>query len=231
MLAEGVISYFTVHKAIDPQLYQEDLLLKGLEVDPVLVKEAANPDTLYLREAMSDAQFKEAMKKEVSKHTRKGHWEINQRTEGPSHSKILLAVWSETRIESREVSKHKARLNPRGHKQEYGRYSKTYSQVVKWTSIQLMIILSVVSGWSTQQLDLLMGYSQADISTNPCILRFPRDLSLGGAEIPTVCMYSKTSMAKMMTMKTCALWRKILECSPSVIWPTGPWQQNSSLLF
>jgi hypothetical protein len=90
-----------------------------LEVDPVLVKATATPDTLYLHEAMSAAQFKEAMKKEVSKHTRKGHQEINWRTEVPSLSKILLAVWSKTRIESCEVYKHKARLNPRGRKQEY----------------------------------------------------------------------------------------------------------------
>jgi hypothetical protein len=76
-LAEGSISYFTMHKAIDPQLYQEDLLLKELEVDTVLVKSTPDPDTLYLHEAMSTpdvAQFKEAIKKEVSKHTSKVHW-------------------------------------------------------------------------------------------------------------------------------------------------------------
>jgi hypothetical protein len=78
-LAEGIISYFTVHEATDPQLYQEDLPLKELEVDHVLVKSTANPDALYLHVAMStpdEAQFKEAMKKEMSKHTRDGHWEI-----------------------------------------------------------------------------------------------------------------------------------------------------------
>jgi hypothetical protein len=66
-LAEGVISYFTTHEAVDPKLYQEDWLLKELEADTVLVKSIPNPDTLYLHEAMCApdvAQFKEALKKE-----------------------------------------------------------------------------------------------------------------------------------------------------------------------
>jgi hypothetical protein len=60
----------------------------------------------------------------------------------------LLAVWSikqKRSIESREADKSNARLNPGGHKQEY---RKTYSQVVWWTSIQLILIPSVISGWS-----------------------------------------------------------------------------------
>jgi hypothetical protein len=120
-LADGILSYLTTHKAIDPKLYQEDLLLKELAV---LVKSIPDPDTLYLMYAPDVAQFKEALKMEGSKHTRKGHWEIHRSTEVPNHSKILLAV---TRIDSREVSKHKARLNPRGHKQEHRRYSGTYA--------------------------------------------------------------------------------------------------------
>jgi hypothetical protein len=173
-LADGILSYLTTHEAIDPKLYPEDLLLKELEVCTVLVKSITNSDTLYLMYAPDVAQFKETLKKEGSKHTRKGHWEIHRRTEVPSHSKILLAVWSKTRIDLREVSKHKARLNPRGHKQEYRRNSGTYSRVVKWTSIRLMTILSAISGWSTQQLDFVMGYSQADIYTNHVYIEFSK---------------------------------------------------------
>jgi predicted SnoaL-like aldol condensation-catalyzing enzyme len=139
-LAEGIVSYFTALEAIDPKMYQEDRLLKELEMDPFSA--TANLDTLYLHKAMrapDAAQFKEAMKKEVSKHTKKGHWEVIRKSEVPSHSKILPAVWPmkwKTRIESRKVCKHKARLNLGGHKQEYGvHYCKTYSLVVQWTFI------------------------------------------------------------------------------------------------
>jgi hypothetical protein len=49
---EGIVSYFTAHKAINPKIYQENLLLKELEMDPILFKATANPDTLYLHEVM-----------------------------------------------------------------------------------------------------------------------------------------------------------------------------------
>jgi hypothetical protein len=135
-LREGVVSYFMAHKAIDRKMYTEDLLLKKLEVDPISFKANADPDTLYMHEAMRapDAdKFKEAMKKEINEHTRKGHWKVIKKSDVPHYSKILPAVWS---IKMHEVYKHKARLNLRGHKQEYGvHYCKTYLAVLRWTSI------------------------------------------------------------------------------------------------
>jgi hypothetical protein len=72
-------------------MYQEDLVQKELEMDPILFKSTADPDTLYLHKVMrapDAAQFKKAMKKEVPEHTKKGHWEVIQKSEGRSHSKI-----------------------------------------------------------------------------------------------------------------------------------------------
>jgi hypothetical protein len=99
-------------------------------------------DTLYMHEAMRapDAdKFKEAMRKELSEHTRKGHWKVIRKSNVPVHSKILPSVWSTKRnrqIETRKVYKHKARLNLGSHKQEYGvHYRETYLPVVRWTSI------------------------------------------------------------------------------------------------
>jgi hypothetical protein len=77
-------------------------------------------------------QFKEAMRREVNEHTRKGHWRVICKEDVPSHSKILPAVWSMKRkrsIETREVYKLIARLNLSKHK-----------GVVRWTSIHLMLI-------------------------------------------------------------------------------------------
>jgi Reverse transcriptase (RNA-dependent DNA polymerase) len=145
-----------------------------------------DPDTLYLHEAMrapDAAQFQEAMKHEVSEHTKKGHWEVVPKSAVPSHSKILPAVWSmkrKRRIESREVYKHKARLG--GHKQEYRvHYHETYSPVVRWTSIRLMLILSIIRGWSTRQLDFVMAYPQADISTNHVYIEIPKVFEFEGS--------------------------------------------------
>jgi hypothetical protein len=103
-------------------MYMEDLLLKKFEADPIYFKATTDLDTLYMHEAMRapDAdKFKEAMKKEVGEHTRKGHWRVIKRTDVPAHSKIFPAVWSmkrKRRIETRKVYKHKARLNLGSHK-------------------------------------------------------------------------------------------------------------------
>ena len=67
-------------------------------------------------------------------------------------------------IASRKVYKWKARLNVHGGKQEYGiNYWETYSPVVHWFSIRLVLILSILNGWSTCQIDFVMAYPQAPI--------------------------------------------------------------------
>jgi predicted SnoaL-like aldol condensation-catalyzing enzyme len=120
-LTKGIVSYFTAHEAIDPKLYQEVMTLKELEMDPISFKATSDLDTLYMHEAMKapDAdQFREAMQREVKEHTRKVHWKVIFKEDVPSNSKILPVVWSmkcKRRIETREVYKHKARLNIGGH--------------------------------------------------------------------------------------------------------------------
>jgi Reverse transcriptase (RNA-dependent DNA polymerase) len=145
-------------------------------LDPIYFEDTADTDTMYFHKAMRapDAkQFKEAMKKEVKGHMEKGHWEVVCKTDMPSHAKILPAVWSMKRkrqIKTLEIYKHKARLNLGGHKQEYGvHYHKTYLPVVRWMSIRLLLVLSIICGWSTWQLDFVMAYPQADNIHRSCI--------------------------------------------------------------
>jgi hypothetical protein len=85
------------HESINPKMYQEDLALKEVEIDPISFKGTMDPDTLYMHEAMKapdTEHFKEAMRKEVNEHTRKGHWRVIPKEDVPSHSNILPAVWS-----------------------------------------------------------------------------------------------------------------------------------------
>jgi Reverse transcriptase (RNA-dependent DNA polymerase) len=189
------VSYFTTHEAIDPKLYQEDMMLKEVEMDPILFKATSDPDTLYMHEAMKAPnadQFKEAMRKEAKEHTRKGHWKVVCKEDVPSNSKILPSVWSmkrKRRIKTHEVYKHKARLNIGGHKQEYGvHYCDTYSPVVRWTSICIMLILSILQGWSTRQLDFVMAYPQADISTDRVYIEIPKGFEFEGSR-DTHCLH------------------------------------------
>jgi hypothetical protein len=61
-------------------------------------------------------------------------------------------------------TKHKARLNLHGEKQEFGtNYYKTYAPVITWFAIQLLIVLGILFNWALCQVDFVMAYSQAPI--------------------------------------------------------------------
>lgn len=67
-------------------------------------------------------------------------------------------------IKTREVYKHKARLNLHGGQQIKGvHYDETYSPVVQWASVRMALILSIVHGWSSRQIDFVLAFPQADI--------------------------------------------------------------------
>ena len=66
------------------------------------------------------------------------------------------------RINTQEVYKWKARLNVHGGQQEHGvHYWDTYAPVVTWQTVRLFLILSLLLGWQSRQLDFVMAYPQA----------------------------------------------------------------------
>jgi Reverse transcriptase (RNA-dependent DNA polymerase) len=174
-LAKGTVLYFTAHEANEPKVYQEDLILKELMLDAIAFKATSNLDTLYLQEDMLapyDAQFQEAMKK-VNEHTRKGHCRVIRQSDVPCHSKALLVLWMkcQRRIKMHKVSKPNARLNLWGHKQDIGAHFYLETHAV---SIQLMLVLSVIRGQFTRQLDFVMAYPQTDMSADPVYVEIPK---------------------------------------------------------
>jgi len=129
-----------------------------------------DPDTLYLNQALKAPdrkQFIKAMKDEIQQNEELGHWELVKKRDIPAGTKILQAVWAmkrKRRIDTREVYKWKARLNVHGGQQEYGEHhTKKYSPVIGWSTIRLFLILSVIFGWRTRQIDFVLAYPQADI--------------------------------------------------------------------
>ena len=61
-----------------------------------------------------------------------------------------------------EVYKWKACLNVHGGQQEYGiHYWDTYAPVVTWQMVRFFLILSILLGWHSCQLDFVMAYLQA----------------------------------------------------------------------
>jgi hypothetical protein len=125
---------------------------------------------MYFDQTMQAPDRKEFIKaaiKEVNNHIDQKHWELIPRKEVPKDVKILPAVWSMKRkrdIKTRKVYKWKARLNVHGGKQEYAvNYFETYAPVVTWYTVRLLLILSILLGWHTRQIDFVLAYPQADI--------------------------------------------------------------------
>ena len=151
--------------------------------DPIAFAATAHPDILYWDQAMKAYdrdKFVEAVKVELDGHERMGNYEPIPIENVPKGTKRLDMVWSMRRkrhINTQEVYKWKARLNVHGGQQEQGvHYWDTYAPVVTWPTIRFFLILSLLLGWWSWQLDFVMAYPQAPAEM-PLYLRLPRDTS------------------------------------------------------
>jgi hypothetical protein len=114
------------------------------------------------RETKSNS-CKQAVIKEVNDHIENKNWELIPRDKVPKGTTILPSVWSMKRkrdIKTQQVYKHKARLNVHGGKQVYGEnYFETFTPVVTWFSIRLLLVLSILNKWHTRQVDFVLAYT------------------------------------------------------------------------
>lgn len=151
-------------------LHEDDLRIQKKLEDPISFKASADPDTMYWHQAMAqpDAnKFLDAAKKEFDAHCDNKHWDIIERKDVPRDKNVLPAVWAMKRkrdILTRKVKKYKARLNVHGGKQVFGEdFYETFSPVVMWMTVRFLLILSLICGWHTKQVDFVLAYPQADI--------------------------------------------------------------------
>jgi hypothetical protein len=179
----------------------EDYELQDLAQDPIaFATSKSDPDTLHFKGAMDahDAKdFQEAMLKEVNAHTNNDHWEVWARCDVPAGQDILPAVWAfkrKRRIDTRAVYKHKARLNIHGGMQKHGvNYWETYSPVVNWFSIRLCLILSLLFGWHTRQIDFVLAFPQADVECD-LFMHLPRGVMFPRVHRSTHCLKLKKNL-------------------------------------
>jgi Reverse transcriptase (RNA-dependent DNA polymerase) len=158
--ANNIVAYNTAIQ--DPALYSEIDRFKDLDHPITYVLKATNdPDTLYLHEALKakdSEEFKRAMVHEVQQHTNRKHWEPIEKKDLPPNTIILPAVWAmkrKRRIDSREVYKWKSRLNIGGHKMRAGiHFDNTFSPVVSWQSVRLLLIIATVKDGQLNKLIL-----------------------------------------------------------------------------
>jgi Reverse transcriptase (RNA-dependent DNA polymerase) len=156
------------------------------DINPMSLLSQTDADTMYWDQAIKqpDADaFIEAAIKEITTHQENGHWKLVTRQDVPPGQKVLDSVWSmkrKRRVKTNEVYKHKARLNVHGGQQEFGlNYWETYAPVVTWAAIRMVLILVLIYGWHTIQIDFILAYPQADVECD-IYMQIPKGFAIDG---------------------------------------------------
>jgi hypothetical protein len=106
------------------------------------------------------------------------------RSQLPKNAEVLPAVWAfkrKRRIATQEVYKWKARLNLHGGRQTKDvNYWETYSPVVGWATIRLFLILMLINGWTSRQVDFVLAFPQADIECE-MYMEVPQGFNVDGS--------------------------------------------------
>jgi hypothetical protein len=136
----------------------------------ILAAKANSEDNPTWEQAMNgpdQAGYWEACEKELTTLTSKGSWEVVERQPWMN---ILPSTWAFKckRFPDGMVRKLKARFCCRGDKQIEGvDYFDTFAPVVNWTTVRLMLVLSLILGLSTTQVDYTAAFVHALIDKDP----------------------------------------------------------------
>jgi hypothetical protein len=137
----------------------------------ILAAKANAADNPSWDEAMNGpdrAGYWEACRKELETLTEsKDAWDVVDREDWMN---VLPSTWAFKckRYPDGSVRKLKARFCARGDKQIEGvDYFDTFAPVVNWTTIRLMLILSIILGLSTRQVDYTAAFVHAPIDRDP----------------------------------------------------------------
>ena len=162
-----------------PTAESQYVIQKAME-NPMAFTATDNPDILYWDQAMKAHdrdKFIEAVCIELDGHEKMGNYEPIPLNKVPKGTKLLDMVWSmqqKRKIKTQEVYKWKTLLNVHGGQQVHGvHYWDTYAPVVTWQTVRLFLILSLILGWKSRQLDFVMAYPQAPTEM-PLYMRLPQ---------------------------------------------------------
>ena len=155
-------------------------------INPMSLMAQTDADTMYWDQAIKqpDAEeFIQAAISEVTTHQQNGHWKVIPKEKVPKNTKVLDSVWSmkrKRRVKTNKVYKHKARLNIHGGQQELGvNYWETYAPVVTWGAIRMVLILVILYGWYTTQIDFVLAYPQAEVECD-LFMQIPKGFEIEG---------------------------------------------------
>ncbi|KAL3699391.1 hypothetical protein R1sor_017413 [Riccia sorocarpa] len=115
-------------------------------------------------EAAAQPHWSSAIAKEVDSILKNKTWEVVQLAEG---RKPVMARWIfklKTSPDNSTAPVHKARLVARGFEQRMGiDFTDTYSPVIKWTTLRLVIVFATQSSWKLTHIDIKTAFLYGDL--------------------------------------------------------------------
>ena len=145
--------------------------LNGID-SMVLMADSSSNDVFTFKQMMEQEDridFLQAMLKEVDDHETRQHWSVVERNKLPPGTKTIMAIWSfkRKRFPDGRIMKHKARLCAHGGMQRWGEnYWETYSPVVNWLSVRLLLSISIIHKLHTRSIDFVLAFPQAKLEEN-----------------------------------------------------------------
>ena len=150
-----------------------------------------NSDNLYYHQAMkapNTREFHKAIIKEVNAHRKQKNWERIPIEHVPKQEQVLPSVWElefKRDIKTKLLFKHKACLNVHGGKQEYdSKLFETFSPVVTWFTIRMVLVLSLINEWSTSQVEFVLAFPHANIEFD-MYMEIPQNIETKGGSNTT----------------------------------------------
>ena len=157
------------------------------------------------------------MDDEIKSIMRRDTWEIFLRKSVSDHN-VLPGTWyfNCKRKTDWKISKFKARNCVRGDTQKIlsPKPLNSYSPVVQWSTVRLMLILQCIQGLKSESIDFTNDFSQADIpSEEPVFIELPRDLKSDGGQHDVVLKLKKSlyGQSKDTRLWYEKLWNGLLE--------------------
>jgi hypothetical protein len=149
----------------------EGMIPQAMGSCPSLMKaHKQDPDLPTLGEAMAGPhrdEFRKAMVQEIQELEAHDTWKVVRRDDMPEGANVLPGTWALKikRYPDGRLRKFKARFCARGDRQVEGvDYFEKYAPVVSWSTVRLVMSLSIQQGWKTKQVDFSNAFVQASLN-------------------------------------------------------------------
>ena len=114
-------------------------------------------------------KFIDAMLSELDDHNQSNHWKIIDKCNMPSGTKPIRSIWNfkRKRYPDGYIMKYKACICTHGGQQSYEiNYWETYSPVVNWISVRLLLTICQLHNLNSESIDFVLAFPQVELDVD-----------------------------------------------------------------